>query len=278
MGAPCGGSRTAILPRPRPVGVHGPRVTFSTGRITPGPVQYALDQNLRPDALDADRSPQEQAVNLEQARSNMIEQQIRTWEVLDARVLDVLRDVPREDFAPARHRKLAFSDLRIPLGDDQLMMKPIEQGRCLQSLALEGGERVLEIGTGSGFLSACMAGLGAEVVSLEIFESLAEQARKNLDAHGVNTVEVRHADVFQSRFDAGSFDVVVVTASVPSVPEHFGDWLKPGGRLFIVRGQSPAMEAVLLTRSESGRLAEEGLFDTDLPRLIGAEDAPRFEF
>ncbi len=217
-------------------------------------------------------------MNFEQARSNMIEQQVRTWDVLDSRVLDVMRSVPREDFAPARHRKLAFSDLRIPLGHDQVMMKPIEQGRCLQSLALEGGERVLEIGTGSGFMTACLSALGARVTSLEIVEALAEQAKKSLATVGVEGAEVRHADAMEAGFDPGSFDAVVVTASVPTVPERFADWLKPRGRLFIVRGRSPAMEALLLTRTESGRLSEESLFDTDLPRLIGSEDAPRFEF
>lgn len=217
-------------------------------------------------------------MNLEHARSNMIEQQVRTWEVLDARVLDVLRAVPREDYTPATHRKLAFSDLRIPLESGQVMMKPIEEGRCLQSLALEGGERVLEVGTGSGFLTACLAALGADVVSLEILPSLAEQARRTLDAHGVEGVEVRQADALASEFDDGSFDAIVVTASVSSIPDAFGTWLKPGGRMFIVRGASPAMEALRVERTESGRLAEESLFDTDLPRLIGAEDAPRFEF
>ncbi|WP_206212152.1 protein-L-isoaspartate O-methyltransferase [Wenzhouxiangella sp. XN79A] len=217
-------------------------------------------------------------MNLEHARSNMIEQQVRTWDVLDARVLDVLRTVPREDYAPAAHRKLAFSDLRIPLDGHQVMMKPIEEGRCLQSLALEGGETVLEIGAGSGFLTACLAALGAEVISLEILESLVDQARRALDAHGVERVDVRHADALEARFDEASFDAIVVTASVSAIPDSFGGWLKPGGRMFIVRGASPAMEALRVTRTGSGRLAEESLFDTDLPRLIGAEDVPKFEF
>lgn len=216
-------------------------------------------------------------MNLEQARSNMVEQQVRSWDVLDARVLDVFRDVAREEFVPARHRKLAFSDLRVPLGSGQVMMKPIEQGRCLQALALEGTERVLDVGTGSGFLSACLSRLAAEVVSLDILEAMVEQARRNFEAVGVAGVELRQADALTADFSAEPFDAIAVTASVPVVPAHFSDWLKPGGRLFIVRGQSPAMEAVVFTRSVAGRLAAESLFDTDLPRLIGAEDAPRFE-
>lgn len=208
----------------------------------------------------------------------MVLQQVRSWDVIDGRVLDTLRAVPREDFVPPRHRKLAFSDLRIPLGDGQVMMKPIEQGRALQALAVQPGEQVLEVGSGSGFLTACLARLGAEVTSLEILETLAAQARANLDALDISGVDLRHEDVLAAEFDAARFDAVIVTASVSAVPERLFDWLAPNGRLFIVRGTSPAMEAVLITRSESGHLHQESLFDTDLPRLIGAEDRPHFEF
>jgi len=217
-------------------------------------------------------------VNLEQARSNMIDQQIRSWEVLDSRVLEVLREIPREEFVPARHRKIAFSDLRIPLGHGQLMMKPIEQGRLLQGLALADGENVLEIGTGSGFLTACLAKMTGSVTSIEIIEEIAEQAKANIDAGDVKGVDLRIGDVLEARFDDGEFDAIVVTASVASIPDQLVRWLRPGGRLFIVRGKSPAMEALVVTRSDSGRLSEQSLFDTDLPRLIGAEDAPSFNF
>lgn len=217
-------------------------------------------------------------MNLEQARSNMIEHQIRSWEVLDGRVLDVLREVPREEFVPARHRKLAFSDLRVPLSHDQIMMKPIEQGRLLQSLALEGQEKILEVGTGSGFLTACLARLADQVTSIEIIEALAEQARAALDAQGIKGLDLKVGDALEAGFADGKFDVVVVTASVASIPDPIVRWLRPGGRLFIVRGQSPAMEALVVTRTQSGRLSEDSLFETDLPRLIGAEDAPIFRF
>lgn len=217
-------------------------------------------------------------MNLEQARTNMIKQQLRTWEVLDSRVLEVLGTVPREDFVPPRHRKLAFSDMRLPLGHNQIMMKPSEQGRLLQSLALEGGERVLEVGTGSGFLTACLARLAGSVTSIEILDSLAERAAETLSAHEIEDVELRTGDILQAEFAPGSFDVVVVTSSVASVPENLTSLIRPGGRMFIVRGHSPAMEALLLTRTRSGKLSETSLFDTDLPRLIGAEDAPRFHF
>ncbi|MEX0915246.1 MAG: protein-L-isoaspartate O-methyltransferase [Wenzhouxiangellaceae bacterium] len=217
-------------------------------------------------------------MNLEQARTNMIDQQIRSWEVLDSRVLDVLREVPREEFVPARHRKLAFSDLRIPLGHNQVMMKPIEQGRLLQSLAMAGDDKVLEIGTGSGFLTACLARMAASVTSIEIIEEIADQARANLEALHVDGIELKTGDALKTGFGEGQFDVVVVAASVASIPEPMVRWLRPGGRLFIVRGQSPAMEALVVTRTESGRLSEDSLFETDLPRLIGAEDAPVFRF
>lgn len=217
-------------------------------------------------------------MNLEQARTNMIDQQIRSWEVLDSRVLDVMREVPREEFVPTRHRKLAFSDLRIPLGHDQIMMKPVEQGRLLQGLALAEGESVLEIGTGSGFLTACLAKMTGNVTSIEILEEIAEQAETNLEAGDIEGVQLKIGDVLEAGFDDNEFDAIVVAASIASIPDQFVRWLRPGGRLFIVRGQSPAMEALVVTRSESGRLSEQSLFDTDLPRLIGAEDAPAFNF
>lgn len=217
-------------------------------------------------------------MNLEQARANMINQQVRTWEVLDEGVLAALREVPREEFVPVRYRKLAFSDLRIPLGHGQIMMKPIEQGRMLQSLALQEGERVLEIGTGTGFITACLDRLGGRVTSIEILESLAEQAETNLDMQDVGDVDLRVGDALSADFESAGYDAVVVSASIASVPERLIELLRPGGRLFAVRGMSPAMEAVLLTRPEAGRTREESLFDTDLPRLIGAEDAPVFSF
>ncbi|MDX1626754.1 MAG: protein-L-isoaspartate O-methyltransferase [Wenzhouxiangellaceae bacterium] len=217
-------------------------------------------------------------MNLEQARSNMIEQQVRTWDVLDGRVLDAMKEVPREEFVPARHRKLAFSDLRVPIGSDQVMMKPIEEGRLLQSLNLESGQSVLDVGTGSGFLAACLARLGGKVTSIEIHEDLADQAKSNLESTGVEGVDLRVGNVFEADFD-GPFDVVVVTSSVPEVPDALKDLVAPGGRLFIVRGRAPAMEAVTLTRvGDEDRFRADSLFETDLPRLVGAEDAPRFEF
>jgi len=217
------------------------------------------------------------SLNLDQARFNMVEQQVRTWEVLDPRVLNILRDVPREDFVPARYRKLAFADLRIPLDQGRVMMKPLEEGRALQALGIEPGQRVLEIGTGSGFLAACMAGLGGQVVSVEIHAELAESAAARLERLQVSGVEVVQADALDGFSPEGRFDAVVVTGSARQVPDVFKAWVAEGGRLFAVRGDSPAMEAVCLTR-RGDRWAEDSLFETDLPRLIGAEDRPEFDF
>jgi protein-L-isoaspartate(D-aspartate) O-methyltransferase len=218
------------------------------------------------------------SLNLEQARFNMVEQQVRTWEVLDPRVLDVLRTVPREDFVPSRYRKLAFADLRIPIGHDQVMMKPLEEGRMLQSLEIQPGQRVLEIGTGSGFAAACLDALGAEVLSIDVHAELAESAASRLQRFGAGQVQVHHADALGDFKPDGQFDVVVVTASTAEVPERVLEWVAPDGRLFAVRGHSPAMEAVCLHKVGAGRWHPDSLFETDLPRLIGGEDQPVFEF
>ncbi len=218
------------------------------------------------------------ALNTERARYNMIEQQIRPGEVLDSQVLKVLAEVPREEFVPTRHRKLAFADLRLPLGHGQVMMRPMEEGRVLQSLALHRTDRVLEVGTGSGFLAACLGRLCAEVLSLEYFEELSKSAAARIRSLGGDNIEIRNADVLRSTLPKAHFDAVVVGASVARVPALLADCLVEGGRMFVVRGRSPAMEALCLTARGGGRWSEESLFETDLPRLIGAEDEAVFEF
>ena len=218
------------------------------------------------------------ALNLEKARFNMVEQQVRTWDVLDHRVLDVLRTVPREDFVPSRYRRLAFTDVRIPLAQGQVMMKPVEEGRMLQGLNVQSGQKVLEIGTGSGFISACLATLGAEVVSLEIVPELAERAAAKLEKAGIKGVDVRQADGLRCGDFAERFDIVVVTASAPAMPPSLMELVKTGGLIFAVCGHAPAMEAVCMRQTAPRRWDTESLFETDLPRLIGAEDQPTFEF
>lgn len=216
-------------------------------------------------------------IDYAQARSAMVEQQVRPWDVLDARVLEVLAKVPREEFAPAPYRALAYSDLEIPLGDGQRMLKPVVAGRALQALLPQPGEVVLEIGTGSGYVTACLAHLSREVVSLERHRALADAASRHLAAQGLGNATVEHADAFAWETER-RFDAICVTAAVDRVPSRFVQWLRPGGRMFIVHGRAPVMEAVLVHRGDGDVNATrtESLFDTELGYLAGAEPAAEF--
>ena len=217
-------------------------------------------------------------MNFEQARFNMVEQQIRPWEVLDSRVLSLLETIQREDFVPVQHRKLAFADIAIPLECGQVMMRPKIEARMLQALELSEEERVLEIGTGSGFVTACLAALAKRVVSVEIFQELHEEALIKVRDKGIGNAELFVGDVMNGWQPEQAHDVVVVTGSVPEVPEQFLGWVNPGGRMFVVDGESPAMEARLLTRLDVTEWTVESLFETDLPRLVNSEQSPEFEF
>ena len=210
------------------------------------------------------------------ARELMVEQQVRPWEVLDPRVLDVLATLPREDFVPAAQRALAYTDIALPLPHGERMMKPVVEGRALQALALDPGDDVLEIGTGSGYLAACLGRLAREVVSLEQHADLADDARARLHALHLGNVNVIHADAFAYQTER-RFSAICVTAAVDTIPARFVEWLQPGGRMFVIRGRSPAMEAVLL-HNDAGRPRIESLFETDLPYLAGAAPQPVFEF
>lgn len=217
-------------------------------------------------------------MNFEQARFNMVEQQIRPWEVLDGRVLSLLETIQREDFVPVRYRKLAFADVAVPLEAGQVMMRPKIEARLLQALDLKEDETVLEIGTGSGFVTACLAALTKHVVSVEISEELHREAAAKLADKGVDNIELFTGDVMRGWQPEQAHDVVVVTGSVPEVPEQFLGWVNPGGRMFVIRGESPAMEAVLMTRTDVTEWSVESLFETDLPELVNAARAPEFEF
>jgi protein-L-isoaspartate(D-aspartate) O-methyltransferase len=215
-----------------------------------------------------------------QARETMVEQQVRPWDVLDVRVLDALSRLPRDAFVADAYRKVAYADLELPIGHGAKMFKPVVEGRMLQALALQPGDDVLEVGTGSGWISACLGDLAREVVSLELHADLAEAARARLDAQGLGAniaIEVADALGYET---PRRFDAVCVTGAVDTVPERFLQWLRPGGRLFVVRGHAPAMEAVLLHREgEAVNAARvESLFETDIPYLAGAAPAPRFHW
>ena len=217
-------------------------------------------------------------MNFEQARFNMVEQQIRPWEVLDGRVLELLESIQREDFVPVRYRKLAFADIDIPLACGQVMMRPKIEARLLQALDIQPDETVLEIGTGSGFVTACLAAMAKRVVSVEIHEELHREAAAKLADKGVSNVELFTGDAMDGWQPEQAHDVVVVTGSVVDVPEQFLGWVNPGGRMFVVRGRSPAMEALLMTRLSVTEWTVESLFETDLPALEGATPAQTFTF
>lgn len=213
--------------------------------------------------------------DLERARFNMIEQQVRPWDVLDARVLAALSRVRREDFVLPRVRKLAFADTELPINDTEVMMKPVVEGRLLQSLLVAPTDAVLEIGTGSGFVTACLATLARTVTSVEIDGVLARKARKRLADAGHANIEVREADALSNFMPPQTYDAIAVTGAVFQVPSAWREWLSPGGRLFVIRGESPAMEALLVTRDAHG-FREESVFETVLPYLVGGAPPPRF--
>ncbi|TXD40367.1 protein-L-isoaspartate O-methyltransferase [Xanthomonas campestris] len=216
-------------------------------------------------------------IDFTQAREKMVEQQIRPWDVLDLRVLDVLARMPREAFVPEAYKTLAYVDVEIPLSAGHKMMKPVVEGRMLQALDLQPGEDVLEVGTGSGFSTACLAALAREVVSLEIDPALAAAARDNLDTTGLGSnVRIETADVFAWQSER-RFDAICVTGAVDTLPTQWLQWLRPNGRLFVVRGHDPVMEAVLV-RGDVNAPRIESLFETDLAYLQGAAPTPRFQF
>ncbi len=217
------------------------------------------------------------SLNFELARHNMIEQQVRPWDVLDARVLEVFAKVRREDYVPAPYRSLAFADLSLPLGFDEVMMKPVVEGRMLQALALTPSDQVLEIGTGSGFITACLAKLAASVISLELRADFAAQASALLHATGVYNATIEVCEALLHYQAPQQFDAIAVTGAVFQLPPNLREWVKPnGGRLFAIVGESPAMQAKLFTRLDEQHWSEENLFETDLPYLTHAAPPKRF--
>lgn len=208
------------------------------------------------------------------ARELMVEQQVRPWDVLDTRVLDVLGTVPREAFVDAPLQALAYADTALPIGHGERMNKPVLDGRALQALLPQEGESVLEIGAGSGYLSACMGRLAREVIGIERHPDLATQAQARMQALGFDNVRIEAADAFLAE-PGRQFDVICVSAAVDAIPERFIGWLRPGGRMFIVRGRAPAMEAVLVHADVNGARVES-LFETELPYLAGAAPTPEF--
>lgn len=217
-------------------------------------------------------------MKLEQARFNMIEQQIRPWDVLDSSVLSLLAIVKREDFVPAAYKSMAFVDTEVPLPGGQHMLAPKVEARLLQELAVQRHERVLLIGAGSGYLAALLAHKAQRVTALEVDATLAQFAKDNLARARVANVDVRHANGAQGLASEAPFDVILLCGSVPSVPPALLDQLKIDGRLAAIVGDEPVMRATLITRSSELGFVSVQLFDTVAPRLAGFEEPSRFKF
>ena len=217
-------------------------------------------------------------MDIETARFNMVEQQIRPWEVLDANVLGACAKIPRERFVPDAYRQLAFCDTAIDIGHGQTMMPPKLEARLLQALDVQRADRVLEIGTGNGYLAALLATLAAHVTSIELFEDLSARAKRNLRHAGISNVALHAGDALDGWSTAEPYDVIVVTGSSPQRRPLIEQQLSLSGRMFIVIGVAPVMEALLVTRLAKDSWATESLFETELAPLIGAETKPAFEF
>lgn len=215
-------------------------------------------------------------LDIEQARYAMIEQQVRPWDVVDLQVLQTLTAIPRERFMPDQHKALAFADTALPIGHGQTMFKPVLEGRMLQAVAIQANDEVLEIGTGSGFITACLAHMARAVTSLDIHADFLDSARAKLKALDLNNVRFEQADALNYH-PKQQFDAILVTAAVAQIPEAFKQWLRPGGRLFVIQGLSPVQEALCLSRF-GDTYSIESVLETDVPYLIGAQPEPKFTF
>lgn len=211
-------------------------------------------------------------MDFEKARINMVEQQVRPWDVLDPRVLEVIGDIPRENFTPDQYKKLAYVDTRIPIGHYEehhcSMAKPVIEGRILQEINIKPDDLVLEIGTGSGYLTACLARLGRHVDTVDINEELTEMAEKNLQKLGISNVNFSTGDASKGWNQKRNYDVIVISAAMKHIPESYKKLLKPGGRLFVVTGEAPAMTAYRVTRTGKKEWSVEELFETWIEPII----------
>ena len=211
------------------------------------------------------------------ARQQMVEQQARAWDVLDPEVLRVLMEIPREQFVPTGFEPLAFADTQIPIGHGEAMMMPTIEGRLLQALLPKADDRVLEVGTGTGFLAACLARLATDVTSIDIYDDFLATARANLEDSGVSGITLLQMDAME-QLPGGPFDVIAVTGSIEVFDPRFVEALAPGGRLFVVVGAAPAMEARRITRIGDNDWHSESLFETNLAPLVNGALPPQFSF
>ena len=218
------------------------------------------------------------SMDVERARFNMVEQQIRPWEVLDTRVLDLLHKVLREDYVPDAYKALAFADLEIPIGHREKMLSPKLEARILQELAVKAEDRILEIGTGSGYMTALLASQGAHVYSVDVVAEFTQSAGARLAQHGIHNVTLETGDAARGWDKHGPYDVIVLTGSTPVLSDAFQQSLNTGGRLFAVVGEAPAMDARLVTCAGAGAYGAASLFETCIPMLRNAPQPARFVF
>ena len=216
-------------------------------------------------------------MNTQYARLQMVNQQVRGWNVYDEEVLAMLRELPRERFVREGFESLAFADVALPIGHGEYMMTPTIEGRLLQALSLDGDEKVLEIGTGSGFMTACLARLADHVTSIDIYADFIDTATTRLSDEGISNVDILQMDAIQE-LPEGSFDAIAVTGSIQSFDPRFVEALTPHGRLFVVTGDGPAMHAKLIERTDEHDWQTVSLFETDLAPLVHGAVPPQFSF
>ena len=217
-------------------------------------------------------------MNFNEARHNMVEQQIRTWTVLDTRVLDAIEQLPREDFVPSQYQKMAYVDCEIPLDHDQIMMHPKVEAHALQALGLTSDSKILEIGTGSGYLTALLASLGGHVDSVDIYPDFQKSASAKLAKHGIDNVTMIEGDASKGWGNKEQYDAIVITASLPELPEQYKQALAIGGNLFAIIGEGVTMQAITIQRTHGDNWLERSLFETNVPALINSEKEPVFTF
>ncbi|MBX3630144.1 MAG: protein-L-isoaspartate O-methyltransferase [Nitrosomonas sp.] len=215
---------------------------------------------------------------LEKTRYNMVVQQIRPWYVFNDEVLDLLYEIRREEFVPQAYRQAAFVDMKIPLEQGQVMLEPKMEARILQELHIKKTDKILEVGTGSGYMTALLAKLGAHVYSVEIIPEFKNIAAANLSAHNLDNITLEQGDAAHGWSAHAPYDVIVITASTPVLPDSFKNSLNVGGRLFAVIGEDPVMEAKLITCVAPGEFTETLVFETSIPALINAAQAEKFVF
>lgn len=217
-------------------------------------------------------------MNFEQARSNMIEQQIKPWDVPNQAVLDLIYEIHREDFMPEEFKRLALADIQIPLAHGQVTMTPKVEARILQALKIKADDAILEVGTGCAYMTALLAKSGKHVLSLDIHHEFTQQASLKLQQHNIANVTLENNNGVHGWQPASPYDVMVLTGSVPFLEADIQQQLNIGGRLFVITGQSPVMQARLITRTSEIDWLDEVLFETDLPELEGATQIERFKF